>query len=790
MILIQRLYLLFRLEGEQFIAELYRQLLNKEPEPHGIRHFTRLLQAGHSKLSIVVSFLRRSEMKKKLAQGGGGYNEHAALCYTFSSLMLTRGDSEFVRDVYVELLCRDAEDQALMHYQHMLRHGRSRMSVLLGILTSPECQALLAQPEFPRLNGPIELGSFHLSQGEEPGTKPPALPAPPLQRKVSIVILTWNGLEHTKRCLASLEKTARHDRIEIVVFDNGSTDGTLPYLQSIPWIRVIEHGANIGFTAGNNLAITLCDPGSDILMLNNDIVAEEPHWVERLQETAYSDPNIGVVGCRLRGDDGLVQHAGTYIFAETCWGQQIGGLETDIRQYASARDVQGVVFACAYVKRSILEELGGLDTDYFAYFEDTDYCLRALERGYRVVCDGRVTLTHSQNTTTKVNQVDFSGLFEQSRIIFRDKWQSRLEGSYEKRLNWHSIVNAPTGYATSSKNLMIALDEKRIKMHYRYVYGPGTPHAAEEPPMSDDYRINIFRMRHADPNAPEVVYGQGDVFFKNEGKYKIGYTMLEVDGVPEEWVHQCNRMDEIWVPSQFNAETFRNSGVRVPIRIMPLGVDPNYFHPGIRSARFSDRFTFLSVFEWGERKNPEDMLRTFANVFANDNVLLVCKIMNADPTINVLAEIRKLNLKHAESKILILYNQKLPSYLLGSLYRSADCFILPTRGEGWGMPILEAMACGLPVIATDWSAQRDFLNERTGYPIRVKQLVPAVAKCPYYANFRWADPDYDHLAFLMRHVYENREAARERGLNAAQEVISRWTWSHAAQHIADRIQLI
>lgn len=133
------------------------------------------------------------------------------------------------------------------------------------------------------------------------------------------------------------------------------------------------------------------------------------------------------------------------------------------------------------MKRSIIEELGGLDTDYFAYFEDTDYCLRVLEQGYRVVCDGRVTLTHSQNTTTKVNQVDFSGLFEQSRMIFRDKWQARLEGSYERRLNWHSIVNAPTGYATSSKNLMIALDEQRIKMHYRYVYGLGTPHAAEEP---------------------------------------------------------------------------------------------------------------------------------------------------------------------------------------------------------------------------------------------------------------------------------------------------------------------
>lgn len=89
--------------------------------------------------------------------------------------------------------------------------------------------------------------------------------------------------------------------------------------------------------------------------------------------------------------------------------------------------------------------------------------------------------------------------------------------------------------------------------------------------------------------------------YKNEGKYKIGYTMLEVDGVPGEWIHQCNCMDEIWVPSVQCRYVPPQRG-KVPIRIMPLGVDPNYFHPGIRSARFSDRFTFLSVFEWGERK--------------------------------------------------------------------------------------------------------------------------------------------------------------------------------------------
>ncbi len=152
-----------------------------------------------------------------------------------------------------------------------------------------------------------------------------------------------------------------------------------------------------------------------------------------------------------------------------------------------------------------------------------------------------------------------------------------------------------------------------------------------------------------------------------------------------------------------------------------------------------------------------------------------------DPAIDVPSEIRKLGLSVNLSNVMIIYNQQLPTHLMGSLYRSVDSFVLPSRGEGWGMPILEAMASGLPTIATNWSGQTEFLNDQTGYPIRVCKLVPAVAKCPYYEGFRWAEPDFDHMAYLMRYVYEHRDEARAKGLAASRGLLQDWSWSKAAE---------
>lgn len=614
-------------------------------------------------------------------------------------------------------------------------------------------------------------------------------------RKATLIVLAWNRWDLTGTCLETLRETDL-EGAEVLVVDNGSTDETprrLAELQAEGAVRVLTLPRNVGFVRGNNAGIEAADPGSDVVLLNNDLVFTQRDWLARLRACAQEAPDVGIVGCRMVLPDGRLLHAGTYILPDTAWGQQIGALEKDVGQYSRDRDVEGIVFACAYIRREVIAAIGGLALDFESYFEDTDYCLRAREAGFRTRLCGGVTLVHDEHGSTRNDPEALMRLFQGSREIFRKKWGEKLAARYRHEVLWQSIMNFPSGYSMSCRELLRALDDEGVKAVYRYVYGPGTVFPVPEPESSRDYRLDVIRSRPA-PRQPavSVVYGQGDVFARNQGRYKIGYTMLEVDGFPAEWVRQANRMDEVWVPSAFNRDGFLRSGLERPVHVIPLGVDTSYFHPGVAAwPNPAGEFVFLSLFEWGERKEPWLLLKTFNEVFsAREPVRLLCKIMNRDPQLKLKEEIRRLRLRESGGRISYLFNLEFEHYQLGSLYRSADCFVTASRGEGWDMPLMEAMACGLPAIATDWGAHQEFVHAGIAYPLQVRGTVPARAKCPYYEGFSWADPDPDHLRHLLREVYENQDEARRRGREAAREMAVRWTWRNAARKIVERLRAV
>lgn len=125
-----------------------------------------------------------------------------------------------------------------------------------------------------------------------------------------------------------------------------------------------------------------------------------------------------------------------------------------------------------------------------------------------------------------------------------------------------------------------------------------------------------------------------------------------------------------------------------------------------------------------------------------------------------------------------------PFFTFVKLIQRSDAFVLPTRAEGWGLPILEAMACALPCIVTDYSGLTEFANERNCYLIRVKEMCKVEDPeffDPRYDWGEWAQPDPDHLRHLMRYVYENSDEAGDKGRLACQDARRLWSWDHAAR---------
>ncbi len=614
-----------------------------------------------------------------------------------------------------------------------------------------------------------------------------------MPRPVTLVVLCWNRWPLTERCLATLREKTDLSGVTVLAVDNGSTDETPEKLKDLDWVRVVTLPRNLGFVRGNNAGIAAADPRSDIVLLNNDLEITQAGWLDELRRAADTAPDVGIVGCRLVFPDGTLAHAGTYILPDTLWGQQIGSREMNVNQYAATREVEGIVFACAYLKREVLTAIAGLSEEYESYFEDTDYCLRARARGFRTVCCGAVTLVHREHGSTEEDPAHFTQLFGKSRSVFRRRWAAALERRQTHALHWQSILNFSTGYAMSAREVFRALDEAGVRTSYEYVYGPGTPFPFPEPEGLGDHRLDVIaRRRPGRRPSVSVVYAQGDVFKKNRGQHRIGYTMLEVDRFPAEWVGQGNEMDEVWVPTAFNREGLEASGVTRPVLVMPLGVDPDHFSPSIRRVpNPNGDFVFLANFEWDERKAPHLLLSVFNRTFrASEPVLLVCKVLNRRPERSVAAEVRALGLRRTGGRIAFLFNRDYPYHQMGVLYRSADCYVSATRGEGWDMPLMEAMACGLPSIATDWGSHADYHHDEIGYPLRNRGLIPAESGNPNHIGGRWADPDPEHLAHLLRHVYENRDQGRAKGARAAIEVAQRWTWRKTAERIAERLTAI
>jgi len=612
-------------------------------------------------------------------------------------------------------------------------------------------------------------------------------------RPVTVIVLTWNGLEVTTNCLETLLANTTHPDFEVMVVDNGSTDGTVEYVRGLESVRLIENGENLGFVRGNNVGIKATD--RDVVLLNNDTEIVQGDWLERMQELALSAEDIGIVGCRLVNAQGDLVHAGTYMPLPSFWGQEYPGDERDIGQYTRDREVEGIIAACAYIKRRLIEKIGALDTDYFSYFEDTDYCLKAARAGWRTFCCGTATVKHLENASTDLNRMDFSGTFKRSREIFLSKWKGFYEDRYTRRLTWHSFISGQGLYSTASSKVLWALDRAGVDVNLGFLEGI-------ERAELDDFRINDMKNRWNDRKRPQVLFGPPDMLERADGSYNIGYVFTPYDRFEPAWVQELNRMDEVWVTSDFQKEAAIASGVKREVVVMPLGVDPDYFHPGIKSYRLPGRFAFYAPVEWGDAFAAETLLRAYADEFAStDKVVLVMNVRSpvesdegwggwaaeaaaAGGSGAVEEAVEAMALPLDRAPVVFVVDHDIEPYERACLYRSSDCVVVASRSAEPGPTALEALSCGVPVVAVDWGSNSGLIDG-----VRAIGVECAMAAAPG-AGLSWADPYYGKMREALRKAFAESDASKEGALAAAEKTRSEFSWDEVSSRMIERLDKI
>ncbi|MDD4331282.1 MAG: glycosyltransferase family 2 protein [Methanosarcinaceae archaeon] len=222
--------------------------------------------------------------------------------------------------------------------------------------------------------------------------------------KVSIIILNWNGKEDTLNCLASLMRIS-YPNYSLILVDNGSTDGSAELFKNrYPGLKLLENGKNLGFSEGNNVGISkaLEENPDYILLLNNDTLVA-PNFLEELVALAEKAPEYGIVGPVVLHSEkpDKIQSAGLKVSLSTGEYKFINSNKRLGESFQKAYEVDYVVGCALLAKSHLFEEVGFLNKAYFAYWEEADWCFRARNRGYKVLCVPASKIWHKGGATSK-----------------------------------------------------------------------------------------------------------------------------------------------------------------------------------------------------------------------------------------------------------------------------------------------------------------------------------------------------------------------------------------------------
>ena len=278
--------------------------------------------------------------------------------------------------------------------------------------------------------------------------------------KLSIIILCWNDLKVIADCLRSIYTTTRSEAFEVIVSDNGSTDGSIEFIrQNYPQVQLIENGRNLRFAKANNVGIRAAR-GELVLILNPDTIIHEGA-LDAVVSFADQHPEAGAVGCRVLNADGSYQVSARPFASLTgeliagCYLRPLGYLgkrflsDTYVGwRGETERSVDWVTGCFILARAEILHQIGGFDEQFFYYYEDMDLCRRIWKAGYPIIYTPSATITHlkGQSTNQRLAPIAFALDSQVTRYLYYYKYDGKSGVRWARLISLWSLCLRIAGY--------------------------------------------------------------------------------------------------------------------------------------------------------------------------------------------------------------------------------------------------------------------------------------------------------------------------------------------------------
>lgn len=365
---------------------------------------------------------------------------------------------------------------------------------------------------------------------------------------------------------------------------------------------------------------------------------------------------------------------------------------------------------------------------------------------------------------------------------------------------WNGIIHGVSGYSKANREIVKRLDsimKVRLSPHMHFL-----PAEADE---ESKLMWGSHKWEHPSSTAPRVTFLPPKK--EPSAAHRIIYTMMETEIIHPDMIRLMNEnYEECWTPTHWNGQTFRQSGLKLPINVMPLGVDPAIYSPSLPAkmplatlmttneygkSEIPVGFIFCYVFQPSLRKGLDFLLAAFEEAFFADQEvgLLLGTTSYALQGTSILPN------RDMKTRVWTLQG-KYTERDLASMYRACKAYVCTSRGEGWNLPLTEAAACGLPVIAPRTTVHPELIP--SGYGLFFEQdeyrVFPEAKKVsPWFDGIPF--PDYGAnskrmLVEILRTVKKEYATAVIMGKRYSGYVRSKYTWGTSARLIGERLKAI